>query len=284
MSSFRLIIPSVIILIIIFILSGCSSKESTKQKRLLKDTIIWQFPMNNDSIGIFSNPVDAPTRILLHGNIIYFNDPTFCRLNALNTSTGSVKWGIKKSIPDDVEHLAYFSNHIFITSQRSNVFVFDSNLCLVDSKRIGDSVSVPTIDSMTEDSLTIITTYDLFNDTGTGQSSYLEILMYDKSLHSSLTRSFLGRTSHLDERYSKEVQEAINRVYNTNYKVAGKKFTIDTVEDNLWLNYKRYSFQLPKHLLLFINPLSIDFDDNHVVAWVFDEAKNVFSITLFIYT
>ena len=165
MSLFRFFFSCIIFICMVSFLLGCTIKQSANQKRLLMHTITWQFPMDNDSVGHF-NPADAPSRVLLHDHIIYFNDPTFNRLNALNIRTGSVKWGVKNSVPNDVEHLAYFSNHIFITSQRSKVFVFDSNLCLVDSKRIGDSVSVPSIDSITEDSLTIITTYTQNNDTG----------------------------------------------------------------------------------------------------------------------
>jgi hypothetical protein len=240
--------------------------------------------MGTDSIGLFSGPFDIPSGIILHDSIVYFDDPIFLRFNALNVNTGVVKWGVKGSLPDQPEQIVYFSNHIIAPCQRGRVYVYDANFKLIDTIKIGQPYSRTQIDSITENSLIITATFDQPNDTETGQNFYIDILHLDLSLRSSTSRKYLGRTSHLDESIPKAVSDAYAReIRNRFFKVAGKLYTVDTVDNNIWLKCGNNSFQIPIKLHLKNAYRTVDLDDNRVAFWTFDDNQYVFSVIVLEY-
>ena len=261
-----------------FVTDSCQTAQQFQQVKT------WKFRCNNKEMGKLSDYIGSYSTLLVHNRKIYFVDDVLSRVNCIDLSTGKVIWGKKKTLKYEAEHIAYFANHIVIFSQ-FGIQTLDSLLKTSNILPFHKSFFPNVIMSRTDRALVALSTFEEFNDTGTGQRFYAQYLTLDTSFNYTESIKFLGQTSHLDARHPPNVDSLNWRLqYMDAHMSGGNPFIIRVIGIDTCIYINKKLLQLPKQVSFSEIKYSLALDSDLLAFWEVDSNNRFYTITLYDYS
>ena len=241
----------------------------------------WHFPFGTDSVGSF-NPWILYRGILLHDSLVYFGDPEFQRLNALNLQTGQVHWGRKGALPRRIDGFAFVAGRIVAPTDTGVVYL---------NKNLEQSIliEVPDIDrplrfsSVTQDSAILI------GDASEWRSDSLWYVFGITAVAGpsdglSITRQLVDSATTPYDAVHISAGSLRGRMYSLFWNTINAKFfDVDTIKQKPWLRTESSYFPIPAELNSVDIQERMDFDKTRIVFYTIGREKREFGISLLQY-
>ena len=252
----------------------CRKSDAAIQEMQLVSRTNWVFPLGTDSVGSFT-PWILYRGILLHDSLVYFGDPEFQRLNALNLQTGQVHWGRKGALPRRIDGFALVADRI-VAPTDTGVMYLNKNL------EQSTLIEVPDIDrplrfsSVTQDSAILI------GDATEWRSDSLWyifgiIAVAGPSGGLSITRQLLDSATTPYDAVHISAGSLRRRMYYLFWNaINGKSVDVDTINQKPWLRTGSSHFPIPDELNSVDIQERIDFDNNRVVFYTIDRENALY--------